>query len=170
MNQQETFVIADLHLGHRAIVERRGFSDLKEMHERIKDNWQETVGKNDGVVILGDVAWNVGALNELKGLNGTKRLIMGNHDTLSQSAYREVFNSMHGSMEREEVILTHIPVHEAELKGGSRGRWRANIHGHLHEEKVGDGRYVCVSCEQLGYRPVAVGSVLKKIEAFNEQP
>lgn len=163
MNQQETFIIADLHLGHRAIVEKRGFADLKEMHARIKDNWQATVGKADGVIILGDVAWNVGALNELKGLNGTKRLIMGNHDTLSQTAYREVFNSLHGCMEREEVILTHIPIHSSQMKGQG-GRWEANIHGHLHEDDLGDARYICVSCEQVNYTPVEIGAILKKIE------
>ena len=51
------YYISDLHFFHEKMLndmDRRGFSDLTEMHEYMISRWNERVGKKDEVVILGD--------------------------------------------------------------------------------------------------------------------
>ena len=51
------FYTSDLHIGHKAILtfDNRPFFTLKEMHETIIKNWNETVSNNDFVYVLGDM-------------------------------------------------------------------------------------------------------------------
>jgi calcineurin-like phosphoesterase family protein len=61
------------------------------------------------------------------------------------------------------MILSHVPVHPE-----SSGRFRANIHGHLHQRRVlKDGEidpfYFNVSVEQTDFRPILFEEVLKRI-------
>jgi calcineurin-like phosphoesterase family protein len=78
------FFTADLHLGHRNIIEycSRPFPDVDEMNAALVDRWNETVGDEDEVIVLGDVA--MGRISEtlpLVGrLRGRKVLLAGNHD------------------------------------------------------------------------------------------
>ena len=78
------FFTSDLHFGHVNIIQfcGRPARDIDEMHDIIIDNWNNTVGVDDEVWVLGDFA--LGKIREtlpLVGLlNGTKHLIAGNHD------------------------------------------------------------------------------------------
>jgi len=96
--------------------------------------------------------------------NGTKVLIKGNHDLFPLDDYLPHFKDVRGSHVLSGMILTHIPVHPDSLD-----RWQANIHGHLHSERVlrpdgqPDLRYHCVSVEQTGFAPVALEEVLSQI-------
>ena len=49
------YYIGDLHIGHRSMTVKRGFSDEVEMFDCIKTKWNEKGRKNDVVWILGDV-------------------------------------------------------------------------------------------------------------------
>ena len=49
-------------------------------------------------------------------------------------------------------LMTHISVHPSQLD-----RRTVNVHGHLHARPLDDARYLCVSVEQTGFRPVAIG-------------
>jgi calcineurin-like phosphoesterase family protein len=63
------------------------------------------------------------------------------------------------------ILLTHIPVHPSQLRRGV-----LNVHGHLHARTINDPRYVCVSLEQTGFRPVRLdqlGVVCNAVEASN---
>ena len=53
-----TWFTADLHLGHRNIIDycHRPFTDVDAMNRALIDNWNETVTENDTVWILGDFA------------------------------------------------------------------------------------------------------------------
>ena len=77
------FFTADTHFGdHRTInIHRRPFASVAAMDEAIVAGWNETVGPDDEVWHLGDVARrsaDVAAL--LAGLNGIKHLVRGNND------------------------------------------------------------------------------------------
>src|ERR1700722_17645565 len=78
------WLTADLHLGHVNIIQysNRPFSNVGEMNEAIVERWNETVGVNDRVLILGDVA--MGRIDDtlkIAGrLNVFKVLLTGNHD------------------------------------------------------------------------------------------
>ena len=133
------YVIADLHFGHRKLQDLRGVSD-----DDIGRRWNSVVGTDDLTYVLGDVF----KLDRMDELNGRKRLAMGNHDRLPMKRYLEHFVRVRAMFEYDGCLLTHIPIHPLQLQ-----RYRMNVHGHLHEHKLSDPRYVNVSAEQLDYTP-----------------
>lgn len=155
----EHFFIADLHLGHQRMVtpdehgyRLRPFETVEEMNETLIHRWNACVGPKDKVYVLGDLMMNKRYHTLLNCLNGTKELVAGNHDEDATQVYLQYFTKVRGAHSyRKQLILTHIPVHPAQLEE----RWLANIHGHLHSARVADPRYVCVSAEQTGFAPVA---------------
>lgn len=170
------FVIADLHLGHRSLVEKykaRPFNTLEEMEETIVQKWNGVVSKNDKVYILGDVAWNSAASALIPRLNGCKYVVMGNHDHKANLLMSNGITKVYGALAlaKYKVILTHIPVNQQCM---DRYSWDFNIHGHLHDgvvydlehyiktgEKIEDPRYMCVSCERVNYTPILIGNLLQ---------
>ena len=56
---QKVWFTSDLHLGHRNVIRfcDRPFKDEKEMGEKLIENWNNTVGENDIVFVLGDTFW-----------------------------------------------------------------------------------------------------------------
>ena len=76
--------IADLHFGHKNCLafDNRPFKTIEEHDEEIIRRWNEKVGIDEDVWILGDVSWyNVTKTIELiERLNGNKHLCIGNHD------------------------------------------------------------------------------------------
>lgn len=84
------FYIADYHFGHANVIrfDKRPFNSAEEMDKTMIDNWNDVVGKDDTVYILGDFCWNTEErwIEILDQLNGKKVLIRGNHDlkTMSQ--------------------------------------------------------------------------------------
>lgn len=79
-----TFYISDTHFGHKNISKLAGrpFDEVTDMNEVIVARWNSVVGADDTVYHLGDVA--LGSIREsleyIKRLNGSKVLIIGNHD------------------------------------------------------------------------------------------
>ena len=80
------FAISDLHLSFSADKPMDVFPGWENYIERIYNNWQKTVGKDDTVVIAGDISWAMNlkeALEDFKfldSLNGKKIILKGNHD------------------------------------------------------------------------------------------
>jgi len=173
----KTFLISDTHFGHANILTfkrndgslLRNFPSIQYHDEYLIDRWNQTVSPNDKVYHLGDIGFkNFTALSMiLSRLNGTKILIKGNHDNFKLSQYQQHFKDVRASHQLDKFILTHIPIHP-----DSVGRWKANIHGHLHanniQEKIpglglqDDSRYINVSVEQIGYTPID----FEKIRSF----
>lgn len=87
------FVISDLHLGHKSILAhcRPEFESVEDMHEVIIKNWNSVVTPRDKVYILGDVTLSKKNLPILDELNGTKTLVMGNHDMERLAQYQKYF-------------------------------------------------------------------------------
>lgn len=75
------FFTADTHFGHENIIEHcnRPFSSLPEMDAYMVQRWNALVTPADTIYHLGDFAW-VNPPRYATELNGTKILIMGNHD------------------------------------------------------------------------------------------
>lgn len=77
------FFTSDLHLGHRNVIPycSRPFADIEEMGRCLIKNWNDTVGENDTVYMLGDLSLNVREVEAVMPLlNGNKKLVPGNHD------------------------------------------------------------------------------------------
>ena len=154
----DTFLIGDTHFGHRKIIQFeadcRPFATIEEHDEALVDRWNRVVNKRDTVWHLGDVCFGWDSFRHLGRLNGTKKLVLGNHDTCPTALYLEHFNKVFGAAQVAGCILTHIPVHESQF-----GRYRLNIHGQLHSRKLADPRYVCVSAEHNNLTPVSLDVV-----------
>jgi len=157
----EVFVVGDTHFGHRKIIEfehaSRPFDTIEAHDEALVANWNSVVGKKDTVIHLGDVLFGAHSFAILPRLNGVKKLVMGNHDRYPSAKYLEHFSKLLGSAEDEDCLLTHIPIHP-----GQFSRYRLNIHGHSHSKKLDDPRYVCVSAECVGLRPVLLRELIRK--------
>ena len=148
--------IADLHLSHKNMATKRGFSSVEEHDEHIIQKWNGVVSKRDLTYILGDVTMEKSApYHLLDRLNGMKHVVMGNHDRKQDvKKLLEHVESVAGMVHYKGLILTHCPIHPMELD-----YWfNKNIHGHIHEKLVMlgddiDSRYFCVSCEHVDYTP-----------------
>lgn len=201
----ERFVIADTHFGHKGMIQfvrsdgtplrpEWGRADpdrlmgdeeaaerVTAMDESMVERWNVTVGPKDIVEVLGDVVINRRALPILGRLNGRKRLRAGNHDIFNKKFnedYRPYFEELTAYKVMSDLILSHIPLHPDSVKE----RWKANVHGHLHDGRVmrfgvwqdgsgplagslPDPRYLCVSAEHTGFAPISMDEVYDRIVA-----
>lgn len=162
-----TFLVADTHFGHRNILTfrrsdgtpLRPYATIEEHDEALVENWNRVVGPHDKVYHLGDVVINRRALATMARLNGDKVLIKGNHDIFKLNDYTPYFRDIRAYHVMDRAILSHVPVHP-----DSFPRFRGNIHGHLHSNRViiepqlvpfPDPNYVCVSMEHIDFTPIA---------------
>lgn len=163
------FLISDTHFSHANILTfkrndgapLRPFDSVEHMDETLVANWNSVVRAQDKVYHLGDVCINNKYLPILSRLNGTKVLVKGNHDVAKLSQYQPYFKDVRAYHVLDKMIMSHIPVHPH-----SQGRFRANIHGHLHSNNImlGDMKdpfYFNVSVEQINYTPIALEEVRK---------
>lgn len=167
-----TFLISDTHFGHSNILTfkrddgtpLRPFSSVEEMDETMIDNWNRVVGKKDKVYHLGDLVFSNRKLQEvMPRLNGTKVLIKGNHDTLKLSQYAQFFKDVRAYHVLDKMLLSHIPIHP-----NSMGKWRANLHGHLHYHLIDDERYINLSVEQINYTPIEFEEIRERVKKIEQ--
>ena len=178
------WLISDSHFFHSRIVDFnsakdgtpiRPWNDYIQMTNDLISNWNECVAPDDLIIHLGDISFGgVDRFHEcMSQLNGKKILIKGNHDLRTIDEYLLYFEDVWalGEIPHNKAILTHIPVHDSQLK-----RFRYNICGHLHNNKVmykgssePDTRYRCVSVEQTNFKPIRLDDVLKELDQANEK-
>ena len=160
------FVIADLHLGHRNIIQycRRPFSSAAEMDRVLIRNWNYTVSPENEVFYLGDLRHGVHALpaaRYLARLNGRIQVVSGNHD----SDIPHAVSSMRVSHRESEFFLIHDPA----LAPPGLPGWL--IHGHLHNNDCtrypfinAETRTINVSAELVNYVPLSLDELLTILE------
>ena len=170
----------------------RPFTSTEEMDEAMVERWNAVVRPQDTVYHLGDVVINKKSLHHIKRLNGKKRLIRGNHDIFKDQDYRDVgFEQIHGvRVFVDKFIMSHIPLHPDCITE----RFRVNVHGHLHANRVmetvmvpdvppglqalgrtpmkqvnrPDFRYLCVCVEHTNFTPISFDEVEARIEKLWE--
>lgn len=162
----EIFIISDTHFGHKDIIKFsetspfRPFETIEEHDEELVDRWNKVVTKQDVVWHLGDVAFGQRNLKILDRLKGTKKLILGNHDTYGIHNYLQYFSKVYGCAQYESMLFTHIPVNTNQFP-----RFILNVHGHLHtkwvlrEDGFRDVRYFNASCENTNLAPMPIEEV-----------
>lgn len=160
----QVFFIGDTHWGHRNILKYRPeFSSIQEHDETIFQGIMSVSGKRNTLWLLGD---NFFSEEEVDRYLPTMcdsfmhvNWVPGNHDTDNasrQRAFRKAVtrvNKVHALCHYHEFWLSHAPIHDSELRG------RKNIHGHTHSVSVKDPRYLCVSCEQVNYKPISLDEI-----------
>jgi len=125
--------ISDTHFSHNLMAAKRGYSTVAEMNDAIATVWAETVKPGDRVYHLGDVTFRPQLdIPLLAKLPGHKRLIAGNHDTVTAEWFK-AFQRVRGSQrfggsqgQNDGLWLTHVPCHPNHIRGA------VNVHGHVH--------------------------------------
>lgn len=165
------YVTSDTHFNHKNIIEycNRPYATVEEMNESIINNWNSTVGEDDTVFFLGDFCLgNRENLIELgHRLNGHKILVMGNHDRVTATAFKDagfedVFKKAPIIRFDEfdiTIIFSHAPKFGADLT-------YPNIHGHVHDKATNDAMHYCACLEVNDYKPVLLDDIVKY---FKEQ-
>ena len=139
--------IADTHFGHANIIkfDERPFDSVEEMDEKLINNWNKKVKREDTTYILGDFCWDKEPkwIEILNKLNGNKVLIRGNHDLKQMS--KELRDKFLYIKERCEIgdcgkklILSHYP--ELAYKS-SYNPSVFMLHGHVHYH-TGEAAYI----------------------------
>lgn len=141
------YYIADLHFFHGALnekMDKRGFESAQAMNEYMLSQWNRRVGKNDEVVILGDLSWGKPKETNdlLEQLRGRLYLIEGNHDRFLKNkefnAGRFVWIKPYEELRdnNRKVILCHYPImcYNGQYQLDKQGRPRAYmLYGHVHD-------------------------------------
>jgi len=136
------FVTSDIHFGHKnimtfcAVTRARFKNDVDYMNEQIIREWNQMVTPRDHTYILGDVAFcNVEtAVKFMKRLNGSKTLIIGNHDKklIKQREFQDCFIDWQDyysiNVNGTKVIMFHYPISEWD----QMHRGSVHLHGHVH--------------------------------------
>ena len=141
-----------------------------DYNELIIDGWNSVVGKQDLILMLGDLSFanKEKTIEYCDQLRGRKYMVRGNHDGNSISWYKDCgFTVVEPIYKRFKdkydnyttVLFTHIPVLDLPEK------WY-NIHGHLHGNnhrgEKPTNRHFDVSVEPLNYIPIKLGKILKE--------
>ena len=191
---QKIFFTSDLHVGHRNVINfcNRPFADVKDMDQKLIENWNSAVGENDIVFDLGDMFWFDGR-HEVKKfvnrLNGKIYKIAGNHDVDSRKLFELcdpekvtvlddiavvwITGAFPEPTKTQEVWLCHFPL--ATFPHFERA---IQLFGHIHSGPVSDNkvdipgkdlilkekRQYDVGVDNNDYTPVEFREILRKLE------
>jgi calcineurin-like phosphoesterase family protein len=157
------FCIGDTHFGHSNILEYDnplGFTSIEERDEEIIKRWNSVVGKGDRVYHLGDVFCGASSHGYkhyiMVRLNGSKRLIVGNHDNIKYLATGGWFADVYETRKKDGIIFSHRPVHLSAFEEVREGQLHLNVHGHTHSKGSPEGPYRSVCVEIINYTPIAI--------------
>jgi calcineurin-like phosphoesterase family protein len=158
---------------------------MEEMNEKLIENHNAIVGKDDTVYNLGDFSWKPALTGSIVSrLNGTQILITGNHDSchpmhknaeIEKQKYLDAgFKEVHQQLEVEEFVLNHFPFVGDEYDDVRFGKWRAPktdkwlIYGHTHQANpISQRGQINVGVDAWEYKPVSIDDLRKKIEHYN---
>lgn len=100
-------------------LDKRPFSSIEEHDNKIIEWWNKAVQHEDEVWILGDISFHSAekTIEIFNSLNGTKRLVVGNHDRklLKNNDVRELFAEIvdYKELKLEDgtgIVLSHNPI------------------------------------------------------------
>ena len=140
------YYISDCHFGHAGInfrMDKRGFPTVEDMDEYMISQWNSRVKRGDEVVILGDLTLQKAeTANEiLRRLNGSKYLILGNHDKFAadtrfdKSLVKWIKPYAEMNDNNRKVILCHYPImtYNGQFRRDVNGNPKVwMLHGHTH--------------------------------------
>lgn len=164
----EVFVTSDHHFGHANMLTfvnndgsrvRPEWDDVDQMDEDLIARWNTKVQPSDHVYHLGDFAIHKKKIQIAERLNGTKTLILGNHDIFDSKHYLKYFRNLRGLRVIDGFVLSHAALH---LSSGER--FQGNVHGHNHRNFSPVPKGYNVSVEMTNYEPLSWGE-FKKIWA-----
>lgn len=174
------FFTSDTHFNHdrEFVYSPRGFKTIQEMNGTLVKNWNETVGNDDDIYVLGDffLGTDFNYIQEvLNKLNGRIHLVTGNHDTPSKiTEYTswnnivEIADALRIRYKKREFFLCHYPVLTASLEQDPN-KAVINLFGHTHSKDkfYEDRSYMYnVAVDANDNKPVEIEEILT---AFNNK-
>lgn len=169
-------VIGDLHFFGKEMLNiiPRPFSTVEAMNAYMIEAWNAETSPDDIVFVVGDFfdaqyCTKQEMFTILDSLNGTKILIVGNHDRPFVAWYKEYGMTVieYPILKDQFWILSHEPQFVSEAAP------YANIFAHVHLNpmyKDVSSRSICVSAERLNYRPMLLSEAKKKVmECANKE-
>lgn len=140
------FFTSDWHLGHENVIkfDERPFKDANHMNRVLINNYNATVTKDDICYFLGDVGMlqSTELSKMIKELNGTKVLLLGNHDRNTYSMYSAgfdvVLNAAVFYIADKRISISHCPlpgIFREDLTGMKRVQEGEMWHGEFKNQK-----------------------------------
>lgn len=169
-NKEQIYLISDLHLDHTNIIRysERPFLTTSDMNRTMVKNWNSTVGRNDKVFFLGDMAYGRHRQSIdywLQQLTGKIWFIRGNHDKDVITKANVIPEHYGIRYKGRELLLAHYPYRPDGFDG-----WL--IHGHTHNTDLElyplvnqERKTVNVSVELIGYTPISLDYLVGLIDA-----
>lgn len=133
------FYISDLHLCHRTVADRRGFSSVQDHDQTMLRNLQQRLSPNDELCLLGDLfayEYDPALLCDLRGIGRHILLVRGNHEqhwlrkadpALLSQVFADIVDAAEIRDEGRLVRMCHYP--QPELSGDGY-----ILYGHLHDQ------------------------------------
>lgn len=201
LNIKPTFFSSDWHCGHENVLkhDERPFKDIDHMHETLITRYNAAVPHNGICYFLGDMGNRPDDIRKvITRLNGTKVLILGNHDKGMTSMYNigfdVVINSASIYIGSNKVTMSHCPLlglfredtsqmkRSGELWHGETKNQRFSLkdegqfhlHGHIHsrkDKKISQkilDRQYDVGVTANGYIPVSISTIESWIANYNK--
>jgi len=169
--------ISDTHFNHKNILTftnnegkltRPGFDSIEAHNEHMIDQWNANVKTGDKIYHLGDVLMSMNGKEIhtlLARLNGSKRLLVGNHDAEYTKSMASCFNKigLWRIFKEQGFVCTHIPLMPSQF----RHSVTVNVHGHIHHNLMEDtNTYINVCVERTNYRPIHMDEIVEKIRSM----
>lgn len=185
-DHDDIFFISDLHVGHDNVIkfDKRPFSGVEEMSEKLIENWNSVVNKDSIVYFLGDLSYKVKS-DYIKWfvhqLNGDIRVITGNHDRPKELAKLKRFSDIQiykrleiidteVKGEKQDLILCHYPI----MSWDKQRHGSIHLHGHCHQnltisnsEYYSNNRVIDVGCMGHNYTPLSYTQIKDIINSKN---
>lgn len=154
----EIYFSSDQHYFHKNIIKycNRPFSSIEEMNEQLIENHNSIVKKKDTIYYLGDFGFS--SVSNLKSiisrLNGSKYLILGNHDSSIQKSMKDFIGSnlfvdisiyKEINIDKQHINLFHYPM--ATWNKRFHKSW--HFHGHCHGNFTPDAFRIDVGVDCL---------------------
>ena len=168
-----TFFTSDTHFFHKNVIKycNRPFSSIEEMNEKMIELHNNTVSPSDEVFFLGDFAFAKPdkILSVLERLNGTKHLILGNHDKdiehdqkrfLTNKGFSTISYAREIRREGQKICLFHYGCRV--WNKSHHGSW--HLFGHSHGTLEPFGKSVDVGVDS----PFVTGKPEYRPLSFNE--
>lgn len=141
------FFTSDLHLGHENVIKyaKRPFANAKEMDEALVSNWNARIRPNDTVYVVGDVSFHRPEETRkiLRRMNGTKALVLGNHDkklgcldmfVFAKDMYTLKVEDAQAERGLQNIVLCHYAMRVWDKS--HYGAW--HLYGHSHNSLPDD--------------------------------
>lgn len=155
------WLTADWHLDHYNIISHcdRPFKLVKEMNERILQEFHSLVKTNDDVFFLGDFCWRpILVKTLLPTLPGRWHFILGNHDEGSKNLIKKYAPQVE---QVERLLITKIKGYDVTLCHYPMTRWHKShyhafhFHGHCHGSLTSlEPRRIDVGVDCWKFKPV----------------